>query len=55
MIIRKNIDINKPLTNKQLKMLEKMETAGENEKENYKNALTLGIKAFIGEVRYNED
>ncbi len=37
------------------KMLEKIEEADETEKETYKNALKLGIKAFITEVKYDED
>lgn len=37
------------------KILEKEATAGEEEKEKYKNALKLGLKAFISEVKYNED
>ena len=37
------------------KMLEKIELAAENEKQLYKNALKLGIKAFCTEVKYNED
>ena len=37
------------------KMLEKIESADENEKEDYKTALKLGLKAFNSEVKYNED
>lgn len=37
------------------KMLEKIETANDEEKEIYKNALKLGIKAFKTEVKYDED
>ena len=37
------------------KMLEKIENADENEKDNYKTALKLGLKAFASEVKYNED
>ena len=37
------------------KMLEKMGNAPENEKFLYNNALQLGLKAFSGEVKYNED
>ncbi len=37
------------------KMLEKLENASAEEKEKYKNALKLGLKAFISEVKYNED
>lgn len=37
------------------KMLEKIELCDENEKEKYKNALKIGLKAFSGEVNYIED
>ncbi|MBR6509842.1 MAG: DNA repair exonuclease [Clostridia bacterium] len=37
------------------KMLEKLELCDENEKEKYKNALKIGLKAFSGEVGYIED
>lgn len=37
------------------KMLEKMENADSEDKEKYKNALKLGLKAFNSEVKYNED
>lgn len=37
------------------KMLSKIESAEEDNKEIYKNALKLGIKAFVSEVKYSED
>lgn len=37
------------------RMLEKLEVANENEKPLYKKALDLGLKAFAGEVKYDED
>jgi len=37
------------------KMLEKLENADSEDKEKYKNALKLGLKAFNSEVKYNED
>ena len=37
------------------KILEKMSTAAESEQEILKQALKLGLKAFKGEVKYNED
>ncbi len=36
-------------------MLEKAEKASENEKEHFKNALKVGLKAFNGEVNWVED
>ncbi len=36
-------------------MLEKTENANEDKKEHFKNALTLGLKAFSGEVNWVED
>lgn len=37
------------------KMLEKISSVDEAQKETYKNALKLGLKAFSVEVKYNED
>lgn len=37
------------------KMLEKQQTASDEQKEILKQALKLGIKAFMGEVKYDED
>ena len=37
------------------KMLERMNTADDTQKESIKKALNLGLKAFLGEVKYNED
>jgi len=37
------------------KMLEKMADAEEDEKKLYEKALKIGLKAFIGEVKYDED
>ena len=37
------------------KMLEKQALVNENEKTIYKNALKLGLKAFAGEVKFDED
>ena len=37
------------------KMLEKENAAPEEEKAIYRKALQLGLRAFVGEVKYNED
>lgn len=37
------------------RMLEKLKAADENDKPLYKKALNLGLKAFLGEVKYDED
>jgi len=37
------------------KMLQKIESADDETKEKYKNALKLGLKSFNTEVKYNED
>ena len=37
------------------KMLEKIESANENDKKKYEYALNLGLKAFSGEVNFNEN
>ncbi len=37
------------------KMLEKIENADEGDKEKYKKALKIGLKAFTGEVDFDED
>lgn len=37
------------------RMLEKINSAEEQDKQTLKNALNLGLKAFLGEVKYNED
>lgn len=37
------------------KMLEKIASADENDKQKYKYALNLGLKAFSGEVKFNEN
>jgi len=36
-------------------MLQKIESADDETKEKYKNALKLGLKSFNTEVKYNED
>lgn len=37
------------------KMLERMNSADDTQKAALKKALNLGLKAFLGEVKYNED
>ena len=37
------------------KMLEKIDSADENDKKKYEYALNLGLKAFSGEVNFNEN